>query len=86
MLNRLLSLFLQLRAAAMRACLNERRPTGWKSPGRRGRASCVLGTVVIATGEEASRQLESVFLSGLSRASGTLIVNGSIVATADGAP
>jgi archaellin len=71
----------------MRACSNERGQTGMEiALVGVVCASCVLGTVVIATGTEATQQLEGVVRSGLSRASGTLIVNGSVVVTAQGAP
>ena len=49
-------------------------------------SGCVLGGVVIATSEEAVDQLESVFHAGLEQASGTLIVTGSVIATASGDP
>jgi flagellin FlaB len=49
-------------------------------------ATCVLGGVVIATGEEAAEQFDSVFHTGIAQASGTLIVSGSVIATAGGDP
>jgi hypothetical protein len=49
-------------------------------------ASCVLGGVIITTSDEAAAQFESVFHAGLAQASGTLIVNGSVIATASGEP
>jgi archaellin len=49
-------------------------------------ATCVLGGVMIATGEEAAEQLDSAFHAGMAQASGTLIVNGSVIATASGDP
>ena len=49
-------------------------------------ATCVFGGVIIATSEEAAQQLDSVFDAGLARASGTLIVSGSVLATASGDP
>ena len=49
-------------------------------------ASCVLGGVVITTSDEAAAQFESVFHAGLAQASGTLILNGSVIATASGDP
>lgn len=48
--------------------------------------SCVIGGVIITTGEEAADELERVFHAGLDRAGGTLVINGSIVATASGDP
>jgi hypothetical protein len=47
-------------------------------------ASCVLGAVVIASGQGAGQQLESIFAAGLSRSGGTLVVNGTVVATTGG--
>ena len=49
-------------------------------------ATCVLGGVMIATSDEAAEQLESVFDAGIAQASGTLIVSGSVIATASGEP
>jgi len=49
-------------------------------------AICVLGGVMIATGEEAAEQLDSVFHAGIAQASGTLVVGGSVIATASGDP
>jgi archaellin len=49
-------------------------------------ATCVLGGVMIATGDEAAQQLDSIFHAGLAQTSGTLIVNGTVVATASGEP
>ena len=87
MLDRLFSSFFSLLAAAMRAGSNERGQTGMEiALVGVVCASCVLGAAVITTGEEASQQLESVFRSGMQRASGTLVVNGTVIATADGAP
>jgi hypothetical protein len=87
MLSRTLSLFLQLLAAARRTGNDERGQTGMEIA-LIGVvcASCVLGAVVITTSDEASQQLESVLHAGLARASGTLIVTGPVVVTADGTP
>jgi archaellin len=49
-------------------------------------ATCVLGGVVIANGEEASQQLDSIFRSGVQRSSGTLVNNGTVVVMASGTP
>jgi len=49
-------------------------------------ASCVLGGVILTTSDEATEQLDSVFHAGLAQASGTLIVSGSVIATAAGDP
>jgi Archaebacterial flagellin len=49
-------------------------------------ASCVLGGVLITTSDEAAAQFEGVFHAGLAQASGTLILNGSVIATASGSP
>jgi len=87
MLNRLLSLFLLGLTAAMRATRGERGQTGMEiALVGVVCATCVLGTVVIATSDEASQQLESVLHASLSQASGTLVVNGSVVAIAGGEP
>jgi archaellin len=87
MLSRTLSLFLQLLAAARRTGNDERGQTGMEIALIGAVcASCVLGTVVITTSDEASQQLESVLRAGLARASGTLIVTGPVVVTSDGTP
>jgi hypothetical protein len=87
MRDRFLSLFLTLLAAARRAGSDERGQTGMEiALVGVVCASCVIGGVVIATGDEASQQLESVFHAGLTRSSGTLILSGPVIATADGTP
>jgi archaellin len=87
MLDRLFSWFLPLLTATMRASSSERGQTGMEiALVGVVCATCVLGTAVIATSDEASRQLDSVFRSGIQRASGTLVLNGAVVATADGTP
>ena len=87
MLSRTLSLFRQLLAAARRTGNDECGQTGMEIVLIGAVcASCVLGAVVITTSDEASQQLQSVFHSGLARASGTLIVSGPVVVMADGTP
>jgi archaellin len=42
---------------------------------------CVIGGVLITTGEEAAEQLQSVFQNGIQQASGTLVLSGSATTT-----
>lgn len=87
MYSRLSSLFLLLLSAARYLNTSQRGQTGMEiALVSVVCATCVLGGVMITTSDEAAEQLESVFHAGLAQASGTLIVNGSVVATASGEP
>jgi archaellin len=48
--------------------------------------ACVLGTVVITSGEIGADQFEQAFRSSLGRVSGTMEVRGSVIAIASGQP
>jgi archaellin len=87
MKSRLTSLFLLVLNVARRLNTSQRGQTGTEVA-LIGVvcATCVLGGVLITTSDEATEQFESVFHAGLAQASGTLVVNGSVVATASGDP
>jgi len=87
MYSRLSSLFLLVLSAIRRLNTSQRGQTGTEiALVGVVCATCVLGGVLITSSEEAAAQFESVFHAGLGQASGTLIVNGSVVATASGDP
>jgi len=87
MYSRLSSLFLLVLGAVRRLNTSQRGQTGMEiALVGVVCATCVLGGVMIATSEEAAEQFESVFRAGLTQASGTLVVSGSVVATASGDP
>ena len=87
MYSRLSSWFLLVLNAARRFDISQRGQTGMEiALVGVVCATCVLSGVMIATSEEAAEQLDSVFHAGLTQASGTLIVSGSVIATASGDP
>jgi archaellin len=86
MVNRLLSLFPLLSRLVRSFNAAQSGQTGMEVALVVVCASCVLGGVLITTSDEAAAQLESVFHTGLDQASGTLILNGSVISTASGDP
>jgi flagellin FlaB len=87
MYSRISSLFLPVLDAARRLHISQRGQTGMEvALVGVVCATCVIGGVMIASGEEAAEQLDSVFHAGIVQASGTLVLSGSVIATASGDP
>jgi archaellin len=87
MLNRLFSWFLHQLGAAVCTGESERGQTGMEiALVGVVCAACVLGAVVLTTGQQASQQFDAIFRAGMQRSGGTLLVNSTVVATADGSP